>query len=565
MRLINATKVVNDFKIEFDTRLHGENEEHEESYLGDDAKPKYAILSHTWGWQDEKTDKWAHKVDEVTYNERHNFSNPFENSLHPDKQNAYRKIYYTCRRALDLGYNYVWIDSCCIDKSNSAELTESINSMFRWYSEADVCLVYLVDSSSETIDSNNGNAYPRRRFAWNSIGTLQDEGPRNLNELGNEISEITKVDPEALLGRVPLWEYSVEAKMSWASSRKSGRPEDIAYSLLGIFGLYMPLIYGEGARAAFQRLQLEIIKSTPDLSLFAWHTGQPHLEGQFCGILADSPSQFKFNRRICRSIPGSHHTMTNKGIQMTAVLRLVPTDKNSRFFLCLGYQGEHSKAVGIFLRKIGYNVFQRAEESITEIEDLDKHPSTHRSTIYITTSPQQHDPERPRLDDGSIHVPSEYAVFDLLPEASWDCESRILLGSMPCSDGIRALKLAIQKSNGPPVMVGLVFRSSNIIAFDCGRYVEISERLFTRTHRRSSMNWDELLSKIPNLRSFSNQVNIPNVVNLRAEVTDNARDPLETANQARADMEVSTRVKSWGGSRRTKMHSSSRRTVEIRK
>lgn len=66
MRLINATKVVNDFKIEFDTRLHGENEEHEESYLGDNAKPKYAILSHTWGWQDEKTGKWAHKVDEVT-------------------------------------------------------------------------------------------------------------------------------------------------------------------------------------------------------------------------------------------------------------------------------------------------------------------------------------------------------------------------------------------------------------------------------------------------------------------------------------------------------------------
>ncbi len=431
--------------------------------------------------------------------------------------------------------------------------------------------------------------------AWNSIGTLQDEGPRNLNELGNEISEITKVAPEALLGRVPLWEYSVEARMSWASSRKSGRPEDIAYSLLGIFGLYMPLIYGEGARAAFQRLQLEIIKSTPDLSLFAWHTGQPHLEGQFCGILADSPSQFKFNRRICRSIPGSHHTMTNKGIQMTAVLRQVPTDKNSRFFLCLEYQGEHSKAVGILLRKIGYNVFQRAEESITEIEDLDKHPSTHRSTIYITTSPQQHDPERPRLDDGSIHVPSEYAVFDLLPEASWDCESRILLGSMPCSDGIRALKLAIQKSNGPPVMVGLVFRSSNIIAFDCGRYVEISERLFTRTHRRSSMNWDELLSKIPNLRSFSNQVNIPNVVNLRAEVlpcsqhpfqplidmepisagpsritaslpdvfslflaevTGNARDPLETASQARTDLEVFTHLISRDGSSKNKMVSS---------
>ncbi|KAI0873006.1 heterokaryon incompatibility protein-domain-containing protein [Hypoxylon argillaceum] len=133
MRLVDAAKVVNDFKIEFNS---SENQDYDESEAGENEKPKYAILSHTWGWPEENTGRWAHKIDEVTYDARHNFGDPFDKSLHPDRRQGYQKIYYACRRALELGYKYIWIDTCCIDKSNSAELTESINSMFRWYSEA---------------------------------------------------------------------------------------------------------------------------------------------------------------------------------------------------------------------------------------------------------------------------------------------------------------------------------------------------------------------------------------------------------------------------------------------
>ncbi|KAI1420869.1 heterokaryon incompatibility protein-domain-containing protein [Xylaria sp. FL1777] len=548
MRLINASKVVNDFKIEFNTRLHEENEDYEGSDLSDNVKLKYAILSHTWGWQDENTSKWAHKVDEVTYNDHHSFSNPFHESLHPDKQRAYQKIYHTCRRALDLGCDYVWIDSCCIDKSNSAELTESINSMFRWYSEAAVCLVYLVDSSNAAVESSNGTLDPRRSLytkdhepcrwfsrcwtlqellasprlefydgEWNLIGTMQDERSSDLNDFGNEISKITTVDAAALLCRAPLWEYSVEAKMSWASSRKSGRPEDMAYSLLGIFGIHMPLIYGEGAKAAFERLQLEISKSTPDLSLFAWHTGKPGMEGQFCSILADSPSQFRYHRRICRSIPESHHNMTNKGIQMTSIVYRVLTKNVERYFLCLEDRGGQRNAIGIFLRKIGYDVFQRTDECLTEIENLKSHPSAHRSTIYITTSSRQHDPSPHRYKDGSIHVPPRYLVYDVVPEAAWDCENRILLGSIPCSDGIRALKVGVVKY-GAQITIGLVFRSSDIIAFGCHHHTGISQKLFTRVHRRSLMDWGELLGNIPELRSFSSRLDIPDVISLRVEI-----------------------------------------------
>ncbi|KAI0965418.1 heterokaryon incompatibility protein-domain-containing protein [Xylaria arbuscula] len=541
MRLIDAAKVVNDFKIEFNANSQDDDEDYDGGILGDIKQPKYAILSHTWGWFDENTGLWGHKADEVTYNERHKFSNPFEGSLHPDKQTAYQKIYYACRRALDLGCDNVWIDTCCIDKSNSAELTESINSMFSWYSDAAVCLVYLADSPGppQMLDGDRylfWRLYTERNKlcrwfsrcwtlqellaskklefydgGWTHIGTLEDESPTNSGWLINEISEITRVDTQALLGRVPLWEYSVEAKMSWASSRKCGRPEDMAYSLLGIFDIHMPLIYGEGAKAAFQRLQLEIIKSTPDLSLFAWHTTKPLLEGQFCSILADSPSQFRFHRRICRSIPESHHTMTNKGIQMTAIIHRVLTEGKERYFLCLEDQGAPSKAIGIFVRKIGYDVFQRSEESLTQIKDLIDQPSAHRSTIYITTSPRQHVPESHGFHDGDIYVPPSYLIYDVVPEAAWDCENRRLLGGIPCNDGIRALKVGFINS-GVYITVGLVFRSSGIIAFDCNRDPGISGNLFTRTHKRSYINWNELVSKIPEMRHFSNELNMPNTI-----------------------------------------------------
>ncbi|KAI1124228.1 heterokaryon incompatibility protein-domain-containing protein [Nemania abortiva] len=529
MRLIDATKVVYGFTIEFHTPLHEEDDGYEGRGSSDSSKYKYAILSHTWGWQDEKTGKWAHQVDEITYNECQNFSNPFDGSLNPDKQKAYQKIYYTCSHALDLGCDYVWIDSCCIDKSDSAELTESINSMFRWYSEAEVCLVYLVDSYScarapcrrlYTKDDTPCRWFSRcwtlqellasRKLVfydsqWNLISKLQKQDSNKKN-FEREISKITKINAEAFLGRVPLWQYSVEAKMSWAASRKARRPEDIAYSLLGLFDIHMPLIYGEGAGAAFQRLQLEIIKSTPDLSIFAWHTEEPDQDGQLCSALANSPSQFRFHRRICRVIPEMHHTMTNKGIQMTSVVHRVPTPNGEKYILCLEDEEKSSNKTGIFLRKTGYNVFQRTGNQLAEIKNLKKYPSTHRFTFYITCSPQ-HNPQPLSLDINSIHVPSEYQVDDVIPEACWDCENRVLLGKIPCSDGVRALKLSTNTDRGWMSMT-LLFRSSILTVFDSKTHVATTNKLFTRAHRREFMSWGDLLSKIPEFGDFRSTIDM---------------------------------------------------------
>lgn len=87
--------------------------------------PRYAILSHTWG------------DDEVSFQD-------LQAGKGPGKE-GYKKIVFTCKQALLHGLEWVWVDTCCIDKSSSAELSESINSMYRWYEESAMCYAYLVD------------------------------------------------------------------------------------------------------------------------------------------------------------------------------------------------------------------------------------------------------------------------------------------------------------------------------------------------------------------------------------------------------------------------------------
>ena len=89
--------------------------------------PEYAILSHTWG------------EDEVTFKDMNDLNDGMK------EKRGYLKIEMTCKLAGNDGVGYVWIDTCCIDKSSSAELTEAINSMYTWYQQSVVCYAYLCD------------------------------------------------------------------------------------------------------------------------------------------------------------------------------------------------------------------------------------------------------------------------------------------------------------------------------------------------------------------------------------------------------------------------------------
>lgn len=246
MRLINTSTFT---QVEFD---------------GDDSIPPYAILSHTWG---------EHEVSFRDYQDQ-----GYAQSLA-----GFQKIDNVCRLASARHLDWVWIDTCCIDKSSSAELSESINSMFTWYQKATVCFAYLVDLPSGLTASTDGDNH-FERCRWFTRGfTLQELiAPRRVifygcnwdvygekDELAERISGITSIDVGTLRGKTSLDHLSIAKRMSWAARRRTKRIEDVAYCLIGIFGVNMPLLYGEGEKA-FTRLQEEIMRDSDDQTLFAW-------------------------------------------------------------------------------------------------------------------------------------------------------------------------------------------------------------------------------------------------------------------------------------------------------
>ena len=223
-------------------------------------KRPYAILSHTWGDDDEEV----------------NFKDMTEGF--GKTKAGYKKILFCGEQAARDGLQYCWVDTCCIDKSNNTEFSEAINSMFRWYRNAAKCYVYLSDVLTNDHDQVDPSLQSWqlafRESRWFTRGwTLQEliappsveffgsNGKRlgNKKSLERQLHEITGIAVLALQGTA-LSAFSVDERMSWAENRETKREEDKAYSLLGIFDIYMPLIYGEGAKNAFSRLREELYK-----------------------------------------------------------------------------------------------------------------------------------------------------------------------------------------------------------------------------------------------------------------------------------------------------------------
>ncbi|KAI0538249.1 heterokaryon incompatibility protein-domain-containing protein [Xylaria digitata] len=324
------------------------------------APQSYAILSHTWVEEEEVSFQEFRDVDT-----RH-------------RKKGFKKITAACGLARLRGLKWCWVDTCCIDKSSSAELSEAINSMFRWYKESAICFAYLSDLLPDPLDGSIVNFdQDFAQCAWFRRGwTLQELiAPKTLEffdrgwnmrgtkaALTNTLHNITGVSTRVLENSDRLRETPVGTRMSWAADRQTKRVEDIAYCLLGIFDIYMPLIYGEGKRA-FSRLQQEIIKDKHDLSIFAWKA-EPNGQ-RFRGLLARSPSEF----RLCRDAQLSHHlkmtteySITNRGVQLYTLLG---TDDDGNYVLPLGCTlkdaashgskkrdtSDEKDSVGVYLKK----------------------------------------------------------------------------------------------------------------------------------------------------------------------------------------------------------------------
>jgi hypothetical protein len=227
--------------------------------------PRYAILSHRW------------EAEEVS------FKNLMDGT--GKKMAGYKKIQFCGEQARRDGLEYFWVDTCCIDKSNAVELAEAINSMFRWYRDATRCYVYLSDVSKLPLDPVKSNELWEltfRKSKWFTRGwTLQELiAPKSVEFfskeeelLGNKASlegqlcSVTGIPHKALRGS-SLSDFSVTERMAWAATRETTRKEDMAYSLLGIFDVNMPLIYGEGNEKAFRRLREEIEKASKGRFLY---------------------------------------------------------------------------------------------------------------------------------------------------------------------------------------------------------------------------------------------------------------------------------------------------------
>jgi hypothetical protein len=344
--------------------------------FADNAVPSYAILSHVWG----------PATDEVSFEDMRNGAG----KLKP----GYVKLQKSSLIATNDGYKHIWIDTCCIDKSSSAELSEAINSMFRYYQNSEICYAYLADVSAATQDGGFA------RSKWFTRGwTLQELiAPRDLQflsrfwtkigmraELACEISQVTNVSAIVLEDRTQLQKASVAKRMSWASQRTTTREEDIAYSLMGIFDVNMPLLYGEGGKA-FSRLQEEIMKSSTDQSLFAWTSHQSSNQNESTshddsGLLARHPKAFSHSSNIVPYQSKIAFSMTNKGLHITLPIVRVVDDWHVVILAC-HREGDFHGPIGIrvipapgdeekqsFLRE-----FDSQEGSLVDFGNMSRHP-----------------------------------------------------------------------------------------------------------------------------------------------------------------------------------------------
>jgi hypothetical protein len=227
-------------------------------YVGKSIPP-YAILSHTWGEDHEEV-----TVRDIIEGSGRNKA-------------GYAKLIFCGKQAAKNDLQFFWIDTCCIDKTSSAEFSEAINSMFRWYQDAARCYVFLSDVSIRDVNDDRRSIEKSKWFTrgWTlqellaptSVEFFDQEGDRigDKDSLMSQITTITGIPTSALQGS-PLSQFSVEVKRSWLGDRQTKRVEDAAYCLLGIFNVFMPLIYGEGRERAFIRLWEEINKPFYDLS-----------------------------------------------------------------------------------------------------------------------------------------------------------------------------------------------------------------------------------------------------------------------------------------------------------
>ncbi|KAJ4315012.1 hypothetical protein N0V94_006178 [Neodidymelliopsis sp. IMI 364377] len=413
-------------------------------FLGNDIPP-FAILSHTW----------------YSDSEEYNFQDVVRGT--GEERRGYQKVQFCGQQAKRDGLQYFWVDTCCIDKSSSAELTEAINSMFRWYQESEKCYVYLSDVMCYSNGPDDGANRWKSAFGgskWFTRGwTLQELiAPRSVSFFSQEgqllgdkcsllqtLHEITGITFKALQGD-SLSEFGVEERFAWAANRHTKREEDAVYSLLGIFSVYLPLIYGEGKDNALARLRREIsgvpsktnMEKEERAKIFAWlsapdpstnynkalkqllkGTGLWFLEGQEFAKWKTEDSSLLW----LHGIPGSGKTILSSAIVQNLLDedRIVGTSIKAYFFF--DFKDTQKQDPDLMLRSLLSQMSQQCESMYTSLhtlyrscEDGQRQPSTDALTRAIQR--------------GVNKNRQAYIVFDALDECAQRTELMQMITTM---------------------------------------------------------------------------------------------------------------------------------------
>lgn len=363
-----------------------------ETFLGADV-PAYATLSHRW------------ENGEVL------FQQLLDGTGKSFK--GFAKIENSAYHARIHGIGYIWVDTCCINKESSAELSEAINSMYRWYECAAKCFVYMSDVS-DAANFCKSKWFTRGwtlqellapqqvQFMdknWQIIGTKQS--------LQARLTTITGISKEVLFG-TDMSMIPVSQKLYWAANRITTRPEDIAYCLLGLLGVNMPLLYGEGAEKAFYRLQQAFLQISDDETLFAWAADAEDIAPKpYWGLLAPSPRYFRHSGnyiipRFKTHRHGRPVDMTNGGLRISFTVQPLGDAKDHLFLAALNCAGagagvgdELSTTFALCLQKMSHFESQYARIAPHQHFTVDTNgnsPELRLEDIFIRTKPRQSDP-----------------------------------------------------------------------------------------------------------------------------------------------------------------------------
>jgi hypothetical protein len=314
-------------------------------------------------------------------------------------------------------------------------------------------------------------APPMIRFFSNEWECIGDR-----DSLRPDISAQTDISVDYLTGR-PLQSASIARRMSWASERQTTRPEDLAYCLLGIFGVNMPLLYGEG-QTAFIRLQEEIMKISDDQTIFSWDYARLLPEHKFGfeiginlgmskGLLASRPAAFQHCSYIVPDEigePRKPYTMTNMGLQIELPLAVLPQHPQHLYaILACSYTDDILSLLALPVVKI--NDYQYSRYGDPFLIHRDEIVDAPKRTIYLLRSQSQKNSSTYVGNRNSpdyfiirrlFQTESNFKIWGVEPEDIWDSQQRII--------GIRtqasSVVIRLREREGEGVVIVLSHMSS---------------------------------------------------------------------------------------------------------